>query len=195
MKPKQRITQAQSSRMVLRNHDHRDVIYDSGMGPAYHYAMYVYKTPRYDQNNNVTEEGINGYVWFKTPHNYILLHGTVNSIGRIRYGWMDIDREWQTILTETESGSSQYWTPYKNKSGTKEHINSSGLTSNTCVERFIHVGNHIIDALGENSSSLSPPQYMYTDNGIIWKTCQPKTPLGNNVTQYAGRRRPFGNNG
>lgn len=195
MKPKERKTQGQTSRMFLRHHDHRDAIFESGSGLAYHYMMYVYKSPKVDEKGKIIEEGINDYVWHKTPHSYILLHGRASNIEYSR-GWMDIDREFQSIIPSTTSGLSRVWTPYKNKTGTKDHINTAaGLNDMSCPERYMQIGNHIMEVLGEFTTSRQNASYAYTDNGIIWKTCTPHNPLGGNITSYLGRRRPFGNNG
>lgn len=197
MKPKERKTQGQTSRMYLRHHDHREALFDAGYGLMYHYMMYVKKSPRLDDKGHIKEPAIDDYVWHKSPHDYILLHGSMagGTVDYMAYGWMDIDREFQTITPCNIATNTPTWVPFKNKTGSKDVINTSGGINNlACVDRFIQVGNHILDALGEYRNNTQA-NVLYTDNGIIWKRITIKNPLGNNLTAVRGRRRPFGNNG
>lgn len=86
MKPKKRETQKQTSRVWLRNHDHRDVIYDL----VYHNAMYLYKMKRDKQGQPTQQVETNAYVWFKYPHKYLLI---VKIATAVDLGFIDIERQ------------------------------------------------------------------------------------------------------
>ena len=103
MKPKQRKEQKQTSRMVLRNHDHRDCIFDK----KYHNMMYVVKLKRDSHGEPVvpTEYEIAGYVWKKYPYNAFPTLGPDHPIG-----WMDADRQFH-YANQGGTGSAAYYTP------------------------------------------------------------------------------------
>ena len=73
MKPRLRETQAQSSRMFFRKHDHRDIIFDD----IYHNAMWC--------NTDEIEDEL---AWVKYPN-----HGLMVSSQYSMLGWIDCDRQ------------------------------------------------------------------------------------------------------
>lgn len=77
MKPKERKPQKQTSRMYLRKHDHRDVIFDD----KYHNAMWC-KTEHIDDE----------LVWTKFPNKALMF------ANKPVWGWMDVDRQFQYAL-------------------------------------------------------------------------------------------------
>jgi len=101
MKPKKRETQKQTARVWLRNHDHRDVIFDL----MYHNSIYLYKMKRNSQGQPTSQVETNAYVWLKYPHLYLPFAGLVNSN---EFGFIDIER--QFIYANT---SISYGTPDK----------------------------------------------------------------------------------
>ena len=84
MKPKKRKEQKQTARMVLRNHDHRDAIFDQ----KYHNMIYLNKSEKRDEQDHVIEEAYSGYAWIKFPYNSFMTFGPDHVIG-----WMDADRQ------------------------------------------------------------------------------------------------------
>lgn len=113
MKPKKRTKQMQSSRMVLRNHDHRDILFNTDTeNLVYHNAIYLVKTkeytdtgkspysdgePRPDYPKGQIEAdpahyGIDpnnlGWKWIKCPNK--AMYG-LNNAGAMT--WTDIDRQ------------------------------------------------------------------------------------------------------
>jgi len=94
MKPRQREQQKQSSRMYLRKHDHRDVIYQD----MYHNAMWC-----------KTEDIDDELVWVKYPK-HALMH-------RVKpfNGWMDADR--QFCYGVQLDGGQRYGDFYKLRNG------------------------------------------------------------------------------
>jgi len=74
MKPRQREQQKQSSRMYLRKHDHRDVIYQD----MYHNAMWCN-----------TEDIDDELVWVKYPKHALLAYSND------KLGWLDADRQFR----------------------------------------------------------------------------------------------------
>ena len=80
MKPRERKEQAQTSRLYLRNADHRDVIYND----MYHNAMWA-------NAGNVQDK----LVWTKYPKNGLIM--TYGGAGDRAGGhcWMDVDRQFQ----------------------------------------------------------------------------------------------------
>ena len=198
MKPKQRDTQAQSSRMWLRHHDHREAILDK----MYHYSMYVRKSAKRDKQGHIIEEAINDYVWIKTPHHYFLLYGTTYMYREDRktavredviktVGWMDIDREFQSIwpiVGQTTAYSK--WTPMFTL---YPRANNNFLKTPNV---FMIIGNRVFMVLSEGSPMrVGGTQAVYTDDGVIYKILNFKNPLGSPISIRTGYKRPFGNNG
>lgn len=81
MKPRQRLDQAQTSRMYLRRKDHRDCI----MNDIYHNAIWMSK----EQDGERRDE----LVWLKYPKHYLLGAVGINNLGTITM--MDVDRQLQ----------------------------------------------------------------------------------------------------
>ena len=86
MKPKKRETQKQTARVWLRNHDHRDVIFDL----IYHNAIYLYKMKRDKQGQPTQQVETNAYTWFKYPHKALII---VKIATDVDLGFVDIERQ------------------------------------------------------------------------------------------------------
>lgn len=103
MKPKKRKEQKQTARMVLRNHDHRDAIFDQ----KYHNMMYVVKLKRDAHGEPVvpTQLEISDYVWTKFPYNAFMTLGPDHVVG-----WMDADRQFH-YASNAGQGEWNYYKP------------------------------------------------------------------------------------
>ena len=86
MKPKKRETQKQTARVWLRNHDHRDVIFDL----MYHNSIYLFKMKRDSQGQPTSQVETKDYVWLKYPHLYLPFAGMVVGTS---HGFIDIERQ------------------------------------------------------------------------------------------------------
>lgn len=99
MKPRERKSQKQTSKIMLRKQLHRDVVFDK----KFHNAMFVYKETKRDEKGKIIEEGIFNYVWMKYAKNALL---QPSRILRCPIGWWDVDRQIHYGLNAGE-GSSQ----------------------------------------------------------------------------------------
>lgn len=102
MKPKKRKEQKQTSRMVLRNHDHRDAIFDQ----KYHNMIFLNKSEKRDEKGHVIEEGYSDYAWIKFPYNAFLTLGPDHKIG-----WMDADRQFHYASNAGQGGGINTYSP------------------------------------------------------------------------------------
>ena len=102
MKPKKRKEQKQTARMVLRNHDHRDAIFDQ----KYHNMIYLIKSEKKDDKGHVIEEAYSDYAWIKFPYNAFLTLGPDHEIG-----WMDADRQFHYASNAGQGGGINTYSP------------------------------------------------------------------------------------
>jgi len=161
MKPRERVSQKQTSRISLRRHDHRDVVFDK----KFHNAIYLVKSEKIDDQGHIIEPGYSGYAWLKYPHNAILTNGK----GICSIAWMDLDRQFQYSGVVDGGTGDTDWIRFKNFAIT---ISQSGFCIVT--KDGIHFKKQAFQYADQYDAPDHPIHWQVInignfDNGKIWK--------------------------
>ena len=161
MKPRERVSQKQTSRISLRRHDHRDVVFDK----KFHNAIYLVKSEKIDDQGHIIEPGYSGYAWLKYPHNAILTNGK----GICSIAWMDLDRQFQYSGVVDGGTGDTDWIRFKNFAIT---ISQSGFCIVT--KDGIHFKKQTFQYADQYDAPDHPIHWQVIkignfDNGKIWK--------------------------